>query len=94
MLFCWLSVLLLLFAIQPPSPPRCFFYILYRHALTDFNSTAVESYVKSLDQPSLLDLIVQPPSEDVAMEDVDDLRPLKRKVIYPEVHMATIVLPG
>ncbi|CAA3018427.1 exosome complex exonuclease RRP44 homolog A, partial [Olea europaea subsp. europaea] len=48
------------------------------------SAETVESYVKSLDQPSLLDLIVQPPSEDVAMEDVDDLRPLKRKVIYPE----------
>ncbi|KAL3525159.1 hypothetical protein ACH5RR_013531 [Cinchona calisaya] len=44
----------------------------------------VESYVKSLGQPELLDLIVQPPSEDVRMEDVEDLRPSKRKVIYTE----------
>ncbi|KAL3845034.1 hypothetical protein ACJIZ3_002437 [Penstemon smallii] len=44
----------------------------------------VESYVKSLCQPALLDLIVQPPSEDVTMEDVEDLRPSKRKTIYPE----------
>ncbi|KAL2522031.1 ribonuclease II family protein [Forsythia ovata] len=48
------------------------------------SAETVESYVKSLGQPSLLDLIVQPPSEDVAMEDVEDLRPAKRKVIYPE----------
>ncbi|KAI3462305.1 hypothetical protein Pfo_018968, partial [Paulownia fortunei] len=41
----------------------------------------VESYVKLLGQPALLDLIVQPPSEDVTME---DLRPSKRKTIYPE----------
>ncbi|XP_051124050.1 exosome complex exonuclease RRP44 homolog A [Andrographis paniculata] len=47
-------------------------------------ANTVEAYVKSLGQPSLLDLIVQPPSEDVPMVDADDLRPLKRKVIYPE----------
>lgn len=44
----------------------------------------IESYVKSLGQPDLLDLLVQPASEDVNMEDVEDLRPSKRKVIYPE----------
>ncbi|KAK4409529.1 Exosome complex exonuclease RRP44A [Sesamum angolense] len=44
----------------------------------------VESYVRSLGQPALLDLIVQPPSEDVTMEDAEDLRPSKRKTIYPE----------
>ncbi|CAH9099659.1 unnamed protein product [Cuscuta epithymum] len=44
----------------------------------------VESYVKSLGRPELLDLIVQPPSEDVNMDDVEDLRPSKRKVIYSE----------
>lgn len=44
----------------------------------------IESYVKSLGQPNLLDLLVQPASEDVNMEDVEDLRPSKRKVIYPE----------
>ncbi|CDP01774.1 unnamed protein product [Coffea canephora] len=44
----------------------------------------VESYVKTLGQPELLDLIVQPSSEDVNMEDVEDLRPSKRKVIYTE----------
>ena len=47
--------------------------------------TLVESYVKSLDQPALLDLVVQPASEDVVMNDVEDLRPSKRKVIYNEV---------
>ncbi|KAL0431035.1 UNVERIFIED_CONTAM: Exosome complex exonuclease RRP44A, partial [Sesamum radiatum] len=44
----------------------------------------VESYVKLLGQPALLDLIVQPSSEDVTMEDAEDLRPSKRKTIYPE----------
>ncbi|XP_042040282.1 exosome complex exonuclease RRP44 homolog A-like [Salvia splendens] len=44
----------------------------------------VESYVKSLGQPALLDLIVQAPTEDVAMEDAEDLRPSKRKTIYAE----------
>ncbi|KAL3629670.1 Exosome complex exonuclease RRP44 A [Castilleja foliolosa] len=45
----------------------------------------VESYVKLLGQPALLDLIVQPQSEDVTMEDADDdLRPSKRKTMYPE----------
>ncbi|KAH9710525.1 exosome complex exonuclease RRP44 [Citrus sinensis] len=44
----------------------------------------IESYVKSLGQPNLLDLLVHPASEDVNMEDVEDLRPSKRKVIYPE----------
>ncbi|GER30065.1 ribonuclease 2 family protein [Striga asiatica] len=43
----------------------------------------VESYVKSLGQPALLDLIVQTPS-DVAMEDAEDPRPSKRKTIYSE----------
>ncbi|KAL2905965.1 Exosome complex exonuclease RRP44-like protein A [Bienertia sinuspersici] len=45
----------------------------------------VESYVKSLGQPELLDLLAQPPSEDVVMDAVEDLRPSKRKVIYSEI---------
>ncbi|KAI5386937.1 hypothetical protein KIW84_073180 [Lathyrus oleraceus] len=44
----------------------------------------VESYVKSLDRPDLLDLLVRPSSEDAEMEDVEDHRPSKRKVIYSE----------
>ncbi|KAG5623144.1 hypothetical protein H5410_008362 [Solanum commersonii] len=48
------------------------------------SAETVECYVKSLGQPELLDLIVQPPSEDVNMDDVEDLRPSKRKVIYNE----------
>ncbi|KAK4430371.1 Exosome complex exonuclease RRP44A [Sesamum alatum] len=48
------------------------------------SAETVESYVKLLGQPALLDLIVQPPSEDVTMEDAEDLRPSKRKTIYPE----------
>lgn len=41
--------------------------------------------MKSLGQPALLDLLVQPASEDVTMEEVEDMRPSKRKVVYPEV---------
>lgn len=56
-----------------------------RKALEEgISAETVESYVKSLDKPELLDLIVQPPSEDIIMEDVEDLRPSKRKVIYAE----------
>ncbi|KAK6924586.1 PIN domain [Dillenia turbinata] len=44
----------------------------------------VESYVKSLGRSDLLDLIVHPASEDMDMEEVDDPRPSKRKVIYNE----------
>lgn len=44
----------------------------------------VESYVKSLGRPGLLDLLVQPPSDDVRMEEAEDLRPSKRKVMYTE----------
>ncbi|XP_019461134.1 PREDICTED: exosome complex exonuclease RRP44 homolog A [Lupinus angustifolius] len=47
------------------------------------HAETVETYVKSLDQPDLLDLLVRP-SEDVDMEEVEDLRPSKRKVIYIE----------
>lgn len=49
---------------------------------------SVESYVKSLGQPALLDLIVQPHTGEDAME-IEDLRPSKRKVMYSEVLMAT-----
>ena len=45
----------------------------------------VESYVKSLGQTHLLDLLVQSANEDANMEDVEDLRPSKRKVLYSEV---------
>ncbi|KAM0919727.1 hypothetical protein ACQ4PT_007905 [Festuca glaucescens] len=48
------------------------------------NAETVESYVRSLAQPGLLDLVVVPTSGDVTMEDVEDLRPSKRKVIYIE----------
>ncbi|GAB2279377.1 Exosome complex exonuclease RRP44 A [Dionaea muscipula] len=48
------------------------------------SAETVESYVKSLGQPELLDLIVQPTSEDVAMEDAEDMRPSKRKIIFSE----------
>ncbi|GAB4847637.1 Exosome complex exonuclease RRP44 A [Ancistrocladus abbreviatus] len=48
------------------------------------SAETVESYVKSLGRPELLDLLVQPASEDVVMEDVEDMRPSKRKVIYSE----------
>ncbi|TVU48520.1 hypothetical protein EJB05_08158 [Eragrostis curvula] len=48
------------------------------------NAETVESYVRSLAQPGLLDLVVVPTSGDVNMEDVEDLRPSKKKVIYSE----------
>ncbi|XP_008786671.2 exosome complex exonuclease RRP44 homolog A [Phoenix dactylifera] len=48
------------------------------------SAETVESYVKSLGQPNLLDLVSLPTSEDVGMEEVEDLRPSKRKVIYNE----------
>ncbi|GAA0143470.1 exoribonuclease [Lithospermum erythrorhizon] len=48
------------------------------------SAETVESYVKSLGKPELLDLVVQPQSGDVNMEEVEDLRPSKRKVIYIE----------
>ncbi|KAG8073299.1 hypothetical protein GUJ93_ZPchr0006g45558 [Zizania palustris] len=48
------------------------------------NADTVESYVRSLAQPGLLDLVAVSTSGDVAMEDVEDLRPSKRKVIYSE----------
>ncbi|XAR73670.1 Exoribonuclease II [Bertholletia excelsa] len=48
------------------------------------SAETVESYVKSLGQPELLDLLVQPQTEDLGMEDVDDIRPSKRKIIYTE----------
>ncbi|KAL5210313.1 hypothetical protein ABZP36_005936 [Zizania latifolia] len=48
------------------------------------NAETVESYVRSLAQPGLLDLVVVSTSGDSTMEDVEDLRPSKRKVIYSE----------
>lgn len=45
----------------------------------------VESYVRSLGQTHLLDLLVQSANEDANMEEVEDLRPSKRKVLYSEV---------
>jgi exosome complex exonuclease DIS3/RRP44 len=41
--------------------------------------------VRSLGRPDLLDLLVQPSSEDVDMEELEDFRMSKRKVIYTEV---------
>lgn len=45
----------------------------------------VESYVRSLGQTHLLDLLVQSANEDTNMEEVEDMRPSKRKVLYFEV---------
>lgn len=47
---------------------------------------SVESYVRSLAQPALLDLVVLPTSQDVGMEEVEDIRPSKKKIIYSEVN--------
>lgn len=46
---------------------------------------SVESYVRSLGRPDLLDLVALPTLLDVNMDDVEDLRPSKRKLIYSEV---------
>ncbi|KAJ6809856.1 exosome complex exonuclease RRP44-like protein A [Iris pallida] len=48
------------------------------------SAETVESYVRSLGRPELLDLVVLPTSEDATMMDVEDLRPSKRKIIYSE----------
>lgn len=48
------------------------------------SAETVESFVKSLGQPELLDLLVRPQSDDVHMADSEDIRPSKRKVIYTE----------
>ncbi|EXB95112.1 Exosome complex exonuclease [Morus notabilis] len=56
-----------------------------RKAIEDgISADTIESYVKSLGRPDLLDLLVHPASEDMAMEDVEDLRPSKRKIIFTE----------
>ena len=59
--------------------------IFCSHNLNKIFLFPVESYVRSLAQPSLLDLVVVPTSGDVTMEDVEDHRPSKKKVIYSEV---------
>ncbi|KAG4139233.1 hypothetical protein ERO13_D07G178500v2 [Gossypium hirsutum] len=50
------------------------------------SADTIQSYVKSLGQPELLDLLVQPASEseDTVMVEVEDLRPSKRQVVYQE----------
>ncbi|KAL0912834.1 hypothetical protein M5K25_016243 [Dendrobium thyrsiflorum] len=48
------------------------------------SAETVESYVRSLEQPNLLDLVVIPTSLDIVKEEFDDPRPSKRKVIYHE----------
>ncbi|XP_039003773.1 exosome complex exonuclease RRP44 homolog A-like [Hibiscus syriacus] len=50
------------------------------------SAETIQSYVKSLDQPELLDLLVHPApeSEDIVMDEVEDLRPSKRQVVYQE----------
>ncbi|KAI7738384.1 hypothetical protein M8C21_008447, partial [Ambrosia artemisiifolia] len=52
------------------------------------SADTVESYVKSLGQPALLDLLVQPnSSEDM---EIEDLRPSKKKAIYTESYKNAI----
>ncbi|CAA6655841.1 unnamed protein product [Spirodela intermedia] len=48
------------------------------------SAETVESYVKSLGQPGLLDLVVVSSSEDVNVMEVEETRPSKRKAIYSE----------
>ncbi|XVF62323.1 hypothetical protein PTKIN_Ptkin08bG0208000 [Pterospermum kingtungense] len=57
-----------------------------RAAEEGISADTIQSYVKSLGKPELLDLLVHPASEseDVTMEQVEDLRPSKRQVVYQE----------
>ncbi|KAG2277881.1 hypothetical protein Bca52824_060436 [Brassica carinata] len=48
------------------------------------DAETIEAYVKSIGQPELLDLLAQPTGEDVTMEDAEDSRPSKRKLVYLE----------
>ncbi|KAG2323305.1 hypothetical protein Bca4012_058794 [Brassica carinata] len=48
------------------------------------SAETIEAYVRSIGQPELLDLLAQPSAEDVTMEDADDSRPSKRKLVYLE----------
>lgn len=48
------------------------------------NAETIESYVRSLGQTHLLDLLVQSENVDSNMDDVEDLRPSKRKILYSE----------
>ncbi|XP_039134558.1 exosome complex exonuclease RRP44 homolog A [Dioscorea cayenensis subsp. rotundata] len=48
------------------------------------SAETIESYVRSLGRPDLLDLVALPTLQDVNMDDVEDLRPSKRKLIYSE----------
>lgn len=73
----------------------CTISLFYEAHLLLISLVSVETYVKSLNRPDLLDLVVvHPTSEDANMEDVEDLRPSKRKAVYTEVlcfhvHLAT-----
>lgn len=62
-------------------------FVLEKDDQSIYLFVSVEAYVKSLGQPGLLDLLVQAPSEDVGLEDVEDLRPSKKKIIYTEVSL-------
>ncbi|KAI5066926.1 hypothetical protein GOP47_0017454 [Adiantum capillus-veneris] len=56
-----------------------------RKALQEgIRTETVQTYVESLGQPELLDLVSQVADGDVADMEVEDLRPSKKKVIYPE----------
>lgn len=48
------------------------------------HAETVESYVKTLGQSNLLDLVVLQSPEDATMMEIDDLRPSKRKIVYAE----------
>ena len=59
--------------------------LLYWCLIDEVFLASVESYVRSLGRPDLLDLVALPTLQDVNMDDVEDLRPSKRKLIYSEV---------
>ena len=48
----------------------------------------MQSFVKSLGKPELLDLVVQTDNDsNTTHMDVEDLRPSKKKLIYEEVSL-------
>ncbi|KAI0498727.1 hypothetical protein KFK09_019619 [Dendrobium nobile] len=54
----------------------------------------VESYVRSLQQPNLLDLIAIPTNLNILKGELNDLRLSKREVIYPEHKLASVITSG
>ncbi|KAH0470676.1 hypothetical protein IEQ34_000399 [Dendrobium chrysotoxum] len=58
------------------------------------SSETVESYVRSLQQPNLLDLVAIPTSLAILKGELNDLKLSKREVIYPEHKSASDITSG